>query len=103
MAKTPQRRDIMEVRDMNTIAALNDLCRTAMGITGRLVQTPGICALPPGDQSAIREKVELFDAFTPDNDPHQERDFGSFDHAGHACNTPPIRPAMAQRSFLSSA
>ncbi len=43
---------------------------------------PGICALPPSDQSAIREKVELFDAFTPDNDPHQERDFGSFDHAG---------------------
>ncbi len=27
-------------------------------------------------------KVELFDAFTADNDPHQERDFGSFDHAG---------------------
>ena len=32
MAKTPQRRDIMEVRDTNKIAALNDLCRTAMGI-----------------------------------------------------------------------
>ena len=26
--------------------------------------------------------VELFDAFTPDNDPHQEHDFGSFDHHG---------------------
>ena len=84
MAKTPQRRDIMEVRDTNTIAALNDLCRRAMGIAGRLIQTPGICALPLGDQSAIRERVELFDAFTPDNDPHQERDFGSFDHAGQA-------------------
>ena len=82
MAKTPQRRDIMEVRDTNRIAALNDLCRRAMGIAGRLIQTPGICALPLGDQSAIRERVELFDAFTPDNDPHQERDFGSFDHAG---------------------
>ena len=82
MAKTPQRRDIMEVRDTNTIAALNDLCRRAMGIAGRLIQTPGICALPLGDQSAIRERVELFDAFTPDNDPHQERDFGSFDQAG---------------------
>ena len=73
MAKTPQRRDIMEVRDTNTIAALNDLCRRAMGIAGRLML---------GDQSAIRERVELFDAFTPDNDPHQERDFGSFDQAG---------------------
>ena len=82
MAKTPQRRDIMEVRDTNKIAALNDLCRTALGIAGRVIQTPGIFALPPGEQSLIREKVELFDAFTPDNDPHQERDFGRFDHAG---------------------
>ena len=72
----------MEVHDTKRIAALNDLCRTAMGITGRLVQTPGICALPLRDQSAIREGVELFDAFTPDNDPHQEHDFGSFAHAG---------------------
>ena len=74
----------MELHDTKRIAALNDLCRTAMGITGRLVQTPGICALPLGDQSAIREKVELFDAFTPDNDPHQEHDFGSFDHVGES-------------------
>ena len=55
MAKTLQRKDIMEVRDTNKIAALNDLCRTALGIAGRLIQTPGICALPPGDRSAIRE------------------------------------------------
>jgi len=62
------------------IAALNDLCRTAMGIAGRLVQTSGINALPAADQSAIREKVETFDAFTLDNDPHGERDFGAFEH-----------------------
>ena len=64
------------------IAALNDLCRTAMGIAGRLVQTCGISALPLKDQSAIREKVETFNAFTPDNDPHGERDFGAFEHNG---------------------
>jgi Protein of unknown function (DUF3768) len=64
------------------IAALNDLCRKAMGITGRLVQTEGISALPPEDQSRIREKVEMFDAFTPDNNPHGERDFGSIEHHG---------------------
>jgi len=64
------------------IAALNDLCRKAMGVAGRLVQTCGISSLPPKDQSAIREKVETFDAFTPDNDPHGERDFGAFDHNG---------------------
>jgi len=64
------------------IAQLNDLCRKAMGIAGRLVQTAGIRALPPEDQSAIREKVETFEAFTEDNDPYGEHDFGSFDHNG---------------------
>ena len=64
------------------IAELNDLCRTAMGVGGRLVQTPGIAALPLADQSAIREKVERFRAFTEDNDPHGERDFGAFEHNG---------------------
>ena len=38
--------------------------------------------MPSADQSAIREKVETFDAFTPDNDPHGERDFGAFEHNG---------------------
>ena len=65
-----------------TIAALNDLCRKAMGVAGRVYQTTGISALPPEDQSAIREKVETFDIFTPENDPHGERDFGAFEHNG---------------------
>lgn len=64
------------------IAELNDLCRKAMGVAGKLFQTEGISALPEADQSAIREKVETFDAFTPDNDPYGERDFGAFDHNG---------------------
>ena len=53
-----------------------------MGIAGRLVQTSGINALSLADQSAIREKVETFDDFTPDNDPYGEHDFGAFDHNG---------------------
>jgi hypothetical protein len=57
-------------------AALNDLARTAMGVAGHLVQTSGIKARK--DQSDIREKVEKFKASTPGNDPHGERDFGSF-------------------------
>ena len=64
------------------IAELNDLCRKAMGVAGKLFQTAGISALPLADQSAIREKVETFDSFTPDNDPHGERDFGAFEHNG---------------------
>ena len=66
----------------NRIATLNDLCRTAMGVAGRVFQTAGIDALPLKDQSEIREKVETFDVFTPDNDPHGERDFGAFEHNG---------------------
>lgn len=69
-------------KDTATIAILNDLCRTAMGVAGRLLQTEGINALPYADQSAIREKVETFKNFTPDNDPHGERDFGAFEHNG---------------------
>ena len=65
------------------IAHLNDQCRQAMGIAGRLVQTQGINALPQHVQSAIREKVETFNEFTADNDPYGERDFGAFTHEGH--------------------
>ena len=54
----------MTTEETKTIAALNDLCRTAMGVAGRVVQTQGICALTPADQSAIREKVERFNDFT---------------------------------------
>lgn len=53
-----------------------------MGITGRVFQTQRHSALPPSAQSAIREKVELFDDFTEDNDPHGEHDFGAFELRG---------------------
>lgn len=59
------------------IARLNDLARRAMGIACVVVATEGIRALPEADQSRLRELVETFDAFTPDNDPYGERDFGS--------------------------
>lgn len=68
--------------DVQDIARLNDLCRTAMGVAGRLVQTHGISALPPAEQSAIRQKVETFSDFSEGNDPHGERDFGAFEHNG---------------------
>jgi len=64
------------------IAELNDLCRQAMGIAGKLYLTEGISSLSPEAQSALIEKVQTFNAFTEDNDPYQERDFGAFDHEG---------------------
>ena len=64
------------------IARLNDLARTAMGVASTLVQTEGFNALPPEVRSRIREKVELFRDFNPDNDPYGEHDFGSLEHEG---------------------
>ena len=63
------------------IARLNDLARRAMGIACVVVATEGVRALPEDDQSRLRELVETFDAFTPDNDPYGERDFGAI-HQG---------------------
>jgi Protein of unknown function (DUF3768) len=65
------------------MAALNDLCRKAPGVAGRIYRTAGIAALPQEDQSAIFEKVEMFNDFTAGNDPHAERDFGAFEQNGH--------------------
>ena len=64
------------------IARLNDLARQAMGVACTAVATPGFRALPVADQSRVRELIETYDAFTPDNDPYGERDFGAI-HQGH--------------------
>ncbi len=71
------------------IAAINDRFRISLGlpafsggIPGRVVMTAGIAALSPDDQTAVLNKVREFNAFTEDNDPNGEHDFGAFDHAG---------------------
>lgn len=58
------------------IARLNDLARRAMGVASTVVATVGFRSLSDADQSFVRELIETFDAFTEDNDPHGERDFG---------------------------
>jgi Protein of unknown function (DUF3768) len=62
---------------MARIARLNDLARKAMGVACTVFVTPGFRALDAADQSCVRELIETFDAFTKDNDPHGERDFGA--------------------------
>jgi hypothetical protein len=59
------------------IARLNDLARKAMGVACTVFVTPGFRALGAADQSRVRESIETFNAFTEDNDPHGERDFGA--------------------------
>ncbi|MEH6758310.1 MAG: DUF3768 domain-containing protein [Parasphingorhabdus sp.] len=64
------------------IARLNDLARRAMGIACTAVATVGFRSLPEDDQSQVRELIETYDAFTEDNDPHGERDFGTIYQLG---------------------
>lgn len=46
------------------------------GVACTVVATVGFRSLSDADQSRVRELIETFDAFTEDNDPHGERDFG---------------------------
>ena len=77
------------------IARLNDWARQAMGLACVVVATEGFRALSDEDQSRVRELVETFDAYTPDNDPYGERDFGAIykDGDGRWMTTRPVRAA----------
>lgn len=69
----------MPESDVERIRALNDLARQSF--TGcRVVITGGIQAMD--DVPAVLDQVRWYDAFTPDNDPYGEHDFGSFSHKG---------------------
>ncbi|MEZ5707772.1 MAG: DUF3768 domain-containing protein [Blastomonas sp.] len=76
------------------IARLNDRARQAMGLACVAVTTEGFRGLAEADQSRVRELVETFDAFTPDNDPHGERDFGAIYQDRDGCWTT-TRPARS--------
>jgi hypothetical protein len=64
------------------IRELNDAFRTSFRGHGDVYLTAGIAALPEEERAEIVRRVQGFDAFTPDNDPHFEHDFGSFECAG---------------------
>jgi hypothetical protein len=63
------------------IAELNDLLRTTF-LTGKVVFTAGIMTLTDEERSKVVEAVQSFDSFTPDNDPHEEHDFGAIELDG---------------------
>ena len=84
------------------IARLNDLARRAMGVACTAVATVGFRSLPEADQSRVRELIETFDAFTEDNDPHGERDFGCVYQLGDGQWTterPRVRDDERERVF----
>ena len=63
------------------IRDLNDQFRRTM-TGGTLLLTAGIVALGAEAQARIVAAVQAFDAFTPDNDPYGEHDFGSVEVDG---------------------
>jgi hypothetical protein len=64
------------------IAELNDRLRKHGIGNGRVMVTRSIRELGPEFELATLLNVRAFDAFTPENDPHGERDYGSFDLKG---------------------
>lgn len=72
----------MTTNQTDRIRELNDVFRTTW-LNGKVLMTSGIKSLPDAIQSSIVEAVQKFDAFTPDNDPHGEHDFGSVIIEGH--------------------
>ena len=69
-------------RQGGRIRELNDAFRKTF-TGGQVLLTPGVNELPRDVRAMAIRKVATFDAFTPDNNPHGEHDFGSFDLAGH--------------------
>ena len=66
------------------IRALNDdFRRTFVG--GAVMITAGVEAMPAEQRKSLLAKVRAFDAFTEDNDPHGEHDFGAVDEGGVRC------------------
>ena len=73
-----------------------------MGVACTAVATVGFRSLTDADQSQVRELIETFDAFTEDNDPHGERDFGTIYRLGDGRWTterPRVREDERERVF----
>ena len=63
------------------ICDLNDAFRRSFA-GGRVMTTAGVAAMSEELRAEVFERVRTFEVFTPENDPHGEHDFGSFEVAG---------------------
>jgi hypothetical protein len=60
----------------NIVKDLNDRFRATF-VGGLVVVTPGVAALDADVKRRLLAKVRTFDAFSPENDPYGEHDFGA--------------------------
>ncbi|SHK49305.1 Protein of unknown function [Shimia gijangensis] len=73
----------MHDENATQMAALNGQARRSFDGC-RVVITQGIQALGEASISSVLSAVRQFDAFTCDNDPFGEQDFGQITHDGHS-------------------
>ncbi len=66
---------------MANIQQLNNLFRQTF-IGGKVMLTAGVANMSAVDIYNITIQVKMFDNFTPDNDPYNEHDYGSFQYKG---------------------
>ena len=71
-------------RTRKAIRELNDKFRTSFA-GGRIVLTAGVAAHTEHDLLTLLHLVRSFDAFTADDDPYEEHDFGAIDLGGEKC------------------
>ena len=64
------------------IRRLNDALRQGKAQFASVMLTEGVQALGESQMPQVVKAVADYDAFTSDNDPHHEHDFGAFDIAG---------------------
>jgi uncharacterized protein DUF3768 len=63
------------------IRDLNDAFRRSF-IGGRVMTTAGVASMTDEFRAKVLGRVREFEAFTADNDPHGEHDFGNFEVDG---------------------
>ena len=69
---------VERIREFN-----DDFRRTFVG--GTVVITAGVEAMSAEQRKSLLAKVRAFDAFTSDNDPHGEHDFGAIEEGEARC------------------
>ena len=74
---------LIDKKTRDRIRELNNAFRTSFDAKlGQVMLTTGVNSLPSDVRAMAIRKTATFDAFTPDNDPHGEHDFGNFELAG---------------------